>query len=102
MHDTVKKSSISFQFSRNTYLICSSEKLFMTETPCFAGPTICFNNVTKDINGTVLNHFICPMFDQPDSHIYCCGSQHNQRCCTQEEHNPDDDYIPILDDLDVV
>ena len=70
----------------------------------FPEPTICFSNVTKDNNGTLLNTFICPMSDQKDDKKYCCGVLFNQHCCTLKERagDADDDDIPLIQDIDIV
>ncbi|XP_045178429.2 uncharacterized protein LOC123538409 isoform X2 [Mercenaria mercenaria] len=52
-------------------------------------PTICFNNNTQEIDGIRLKNvkFICPMEDQSDDMIHCCGGESAQRCCNKTEYD---------------
>ena len=55
---------------------------------CLADPTVCYNNNTRVENNTrVLLYFICPMSQQDDNLVYCCGIDGEQSCCNKEVYD---------------
>ncbi|XP_052237739.1 uncharacterized protein LOC127849056 [Dreissena polymorpha] len=65
------------------------ERKLFTDNPD-KEPTICFNNNTLHNKGVTLGRFVCPMANQSDTFVHCCGKSKEQQCCSQKKEHADE------------